>query len=83
MADENTTPDNVVEMRASAAAESLRISAIARACRGEFHDIQAKAIAEGWTESETELAVIRAARQIIWICLAPRPSATFAICLRP
>ena len=50
------------DIRAKAATETLRISAIQRACRGEFGEIQAKAISEGWDETKTELEVIRAAR---------------------
>ena len=50
------------DIRAKAAAETLRISAIQRTCKGEFADIQAKAVSEGWDETKTELEVIRAYR---------------------
>jgi len=55
-------PNPVDIMRANAAAECRRISAIERVCAGEHADIQAQAIEEGWDETKTELAVLRAKR---------------------
>jgi hypothetical protein len=55
-------PDPVTEMRAKAAAETLRIEAVRKATGGKHPDIEAKGIAEGWDESKTELEVLRAER---------------------
>jgi len=56
-------PSNpVTEMRSQAAAEVRRITAIRKVCAGEFTDIEAQAIEEGWDEPKTELAVLRASR---------------------
>ncbi|MDP6717677.1 MAG: Mu-like prophage major head subunit gpT family protein, partial [Pirellulaceae bacterium] len=55
-------PDPAAEMRASAAAESKRIAAVRKVCNNEYPDIEAKAIEEGWDETKTELAVLRATR---------------------
>jgi hypothetical protein len=49
------------EYRAAMAAEAGRVSKI-RAIAKDHTDIQAKAIAEGWTDSQTEVAVLRAER---------------------
>lgn len=56
------TPDVVAQLRAEAAAESKRISAIRKMCVGH-PDIEAQAIAEGWTEVNAEVAVLRAERE--------------------
>lgn len=53
------------QMRAEAAAESSRIAAIRRLCapsNGRHADIEAKAIAEGWDATRTELELLRADR---------------------
>lgn len=50
------------QIRAEALAESQRITAIRKACDGKFGDIEAQAIAEGWDQQQTELAVLRASR---------------------
>ena len=55
-------PDPAAEMRASAAAESKRIAAVRKVCNNEYPDIEATAIEEGWDETKTELAVLRATR---------------------
>ncbi|MCA9179680.1 MAG: Mu-like prophage major head subunit gpT family protein [Planctomycetales bacterium] len=55
-------PDPAAEMRAAAAAESKRIAAVRKVCNNEHPDIEAKAIEEGWDETKTELAVLRATR---------------------
>jgi phage major head subunit gpT-like protein len=55
-------PDPTAEMRAQAAAESRRIAAIRKVCNGQHADAEAKAIEEGWDETKTELAVLRASR---------------------
>lgn len=52
----------VADLRAELAAETARIAAIRRICAGKHPDIEAKAIAEGWDENKTELAVLRADR---------------------
>ena len=59
---ENNENNTVDEIRAEAAAESKRIAAIRKACKGDFPDIEAKAIEEGWDVTRTELEVIRAER---------------------
>jgi len=59
-ATENVDPAK--ELRAQAAAESRRIAAVRRICAGRHPEIEAQAIAEGWDESKTELAVLRAER---------------------
>ena len=56
------TPSPVADMRAQAAAESKRISAIRTLCAGDHADIEAKAIEEGWNETRCELEVLRASR---------------------
>jgi hypothetical protein len=58
------TPDQV---RAEALAETTRIAAIRKLCapvpgRVHFAEIEAKAIAEGWDATKTELEVLRAGR---------------------
>jgi len=54
------------QMRAEAAAESARIAAIRRLCSasgGSRHaDLEAKAIADGWDATRTELELLRAER---------------------
>lgn len=55
-------PDPAAQMRAQAAAESRRISAVRKVCNGDHPEIEAKAIEEGWDETKTELAVLRATR---------------------
>ena len=57
-----TTEKTAEDIRAEAAAETERITAIRRACDGEYDEIEARAIREGWTEQQTELAVLRASR---------------------
>ena len=52
-------------MRAEAAAESARISAIRRICAGEHAEIEARAIREGWDKTRTELEVLRASRPTV------------------
>jgi len=57
----NLTTDTVADIRAAAAAETQRIAAVRKACSGQ-PDIEAKAIAEGWTADRAELEVLRASR---------------------
>ncbi|MBK9126284.1 MAG: hypothetical protein IPM13_00575 [Phycisphaerales bacterium] len=59
-----TTPpvNPVAEIRAQALAETKRIAAIRTVCNGRFPEIEARAIAEGWTRDKTELEVLRASR---------------------
>lgn len=57
------------EIRAEALAETNRITAIRDVCGGKYGDIEAQAIDEGWTEQQTELAVLRASR--------PKPTLSF------
>ena len=54
-----------IEAAAAAAvkAERERVSAISAACGGEFPEIQAKAVAEGWTIEATNAALVSALRK--------------------
>ena len=55
------------QIRAEAAAESRRIAAVRKVCGaggGKHPDIEAKAIAEGWDATRTELEVLRADRPL-------------------
>jgi len=54
--------DPVADMRAQAAAEQERISAVRKVCGDTHADIAAKAIAQGWDVTRTELEVLRADR---------------------
>jgi len=56
------TDDPVALMRANAAAEMKRQNRITEICGTDHRDIAAEAIAEGWDETKTELAVLRASR---------------------
>lgn len=66
----DTTPDDaskvnasaVEDIRAQALAETTRISAVRRLCAGQHHEIEAKAISEGWDATRTELEILRANR---------------------
>ncbi|MCC7406909.1 MAG: hypothetical protein IT442_02480 [Phycisphaeraceae bacterium] len=55
-------PDHVMEMRTKAAAETQRIAGIHELCAGKLPGVEAKAIAEGWDLTKTELEVLRASR---------------------
>ena len=60
--DKSMTEKTVEELRTEAAAETERINAIRKACDGQFGDIEATAIREGWDEQKTQLHVLRASR---------------------
>ena len=68
------------QIRAEALAETGRITAIRKLCAPtapsgrHFADIEAKAIAEGWDATKTELEVLRASRP-----RAPQPGGTGAV----
>lgn len=55
----------VTELRAQAAAETKRIAEIRRICAGKHADIEAKAIADGWDTTKTELELLRAERPTV------------------
>jgi hypothetical protein len=55
-------PDVVAQVQSDAAAELKRIRDIHNLCLGHFPDIEARAVAEGWDVTKTELAVLRASR---------------------
>ncbi len=58
-----TNPEQTVDdIRAEAAAETERIHAIRLLCAGQFGEIEARAIRDGWDAQRTELAVLRAGR---------------------
>jgi len=61
-ADTGVGGDPVAEMRARAAAEHQRINAVRKVCGDRHADICARAIAEGWDVTRTELEVLRADR---------------------
>jgi len=54
--------DPLAEFRARQAGETRRLAAIRRLCAGRHHQIEARAIEEGWDERQTELEVMRAQR---------------------
>jgi len=54
--------DFIKDLRAKAAAEQARIVKVGEICGQNHPDIAAKAIAEGWDPTRTELEVIRAER---------------------
>jgi hypothetical protein len=58
-AGKDVTASAVASLRAELAAETARVGAVRKICAGKHPDIEAKAIAEGWDETKTELAVIR------------------------
>ena len=57
-----TTEMTAEQIRAEAAAETERITAIRNVCAGRFGDIEARAIREGWDQQRAELEVLRASR---------------------
>jgi hypothetical protein len=57
-----TNLPTVDELRAQAAAETERIAAIRRRCAGQYPQLEAQAILEGWTEQRLALAMIRGNR---------------------
>lgn len=59
--DRPAVPDPVADLRAQAAAETKRIAEIRRLCAGRHADLEARAIAEGWTRDKTELEVLASA----------------------
>jgi len=61
-ADADLTADPVADIRAKAAAETSRIAAVRKVCGDAHSEIAAKAIAEGWDVTRTELEVLRADR---------------------
>ena len=52
----------VADIRAQAAAEVERIAAIRKLCAGQYPQIEARAIRDGWDESRTELEILRESR---------------------
>jgi len=60
--DLGATVDPVADMRVRAAAEQQRIAAVRKVCGDAHAEIAAKAIAEGWDVTRTELEVLRADR---------------------
>jgi len=60
--DAGITVDPVADMRAKAAAEQTRIAAVRKVCGDAHAEICAKAIAQGWDVTRTELEVLRADR---------------------
>ncbi len=61
-AGKDVTRAAVADLRAELAAETSRVAAIRKICAGQHGDIEAKAIADGWDETKTELAVLREER---------------------
>jgi len=56
------TVDPVADMRAKAASEQERITAVRKVCGDEHPEIAARAMREGWDVTRTELEVLRADR---------------------
>jgi hypothetical protein len=54
--------DTVAEIRAAALAETHRIRAIRKQCGGNYPEIEARAIAEGWDATRCELEILRVSR---------------------
>jgi hypothetical protein len=67
--------DPVADMRASAAVEQERIAAVRKVCGDQHAEIAAKAIAEGWDVTRTELEVLRADRPKAPAAHIPDPGA--------
>jgi len=61
-ADAGIVADPVADMRARAAAELDRIAAVRKVCGDNHPEIAAKAIAQGWDVTRTELEVLREER---------------------
>ena len=61
-ADAGIVADPIADMRARAAAEQERIVAVRKVCGDDHAEIAAKAIAQGWDVTRTELEVLRADR---------------------
>jgi len=55
-------PDVSAQIRAEAAAETERITAIRKLCNGKLPDLEAKAIRENWDLNRCELELLRANR---------------------
>ncbi len=62
VANHDATADSVAQLRASMAKELNRIAAIRKVCNSRHPSIEAKAIAEGWDLTRTELEILRADR---------------------
>lgn len=58
-----TAQELIAEFRREQAAETKRVHSIRRHCH-DFPEIEAQAIAEGWTEQKAELEVLRASRAV-------------------
>jgi hypothetical protein len=57
-----TEVDPIADLRQKRATELRRINRIAEVCAGGHPDIEAQAIEDGWDDTRTELAVLRAER---------------------
>ncbi len=57
--------DVIAQIRADAVAETKRITDVRRICGSKHDDLEAKAIAEAWDSTRTELEVLRAERPSI------------------
>jgi hypothetical protein len=57
-----TEIDPIADLRRKRATELRRINRIAEVCAGGHPDIEAQAIEDGWDDTRTELAVLRAER---------------------
>lgn len=60
--DDPVVDPDIKASRDRLADESKRVAGIAAACSGNHHDIEEKAIREGWTVDKTQLEVLRASR---------------------
>ncbi len=78
---EEPKPDIAAKVQAEAAAEVKRIRDIHNLCLGQFPDIEARAVAEGWDVTKAELAVLRASRPQGPAIFSVRPEAPSAAVL--
>ena len=60
--DAGATGNPVQSIRTQAAAEVERIAAIRKLCAGEYPQIEARAIRDGWDAARTELEILRESR---------------------
>ena len=73
VADQNESAEKLTAYRKEMAEETRRVEAIRKAAGGQFAELEAKAIEEGWTAEKAELEMLRASR-----AAAPVPKAVRA-----
>ncbi|WP_417849408.1 hypothetical protein [Thalassoglobus sp.] len=58
----DATTNMIKDLRDKVVAERRRIAKISDICKGDFPEIEAKAVAEGWDTNKTELTILRESR---------------------